>query len=273
MKFIKSHGLGNDYLTLHICDGALSPSLVRRICHRNTGVGGDGILEPVDSAVADFGLRIWNPDGSLAEKSGNGLRIFARYLVDHRDAPPSFTVEVASGVVDCQVDEDAISVEMGRATFAPAEIPTRQRLWRSTFPIRGTELEATAVGVGNPHCVIWFPPETELDGLPWRQWGPAIENHSAFPNRTNVQFVRVSGPQALEMRIWERGAGETSASGSSSCAVAAAAVALGALSPGPITVQMPGGTLEVTVRADMTLRLRGPVAVVCEIEIASGWLG
>jgi diaminopimelate epimerase len=261
MRLYRAHGLGNDYLVLEQ-GPALSPKLVRAVCDRHKGIGADGILEPSDAGEADYGLRIWNPDGSLAEKSGNGLRIFARWLIDRRGAPNSFTIWTGTDKVACELT-DAIAIEMGVARFAPDEVPYfADRLHR--------DFEGVAVSIGNPHCVMFR--DGDLDELPWRQWGEALEVHPAFPNRTNVQIARVSGPRAIEIRIWERGAGATEASGSSSCAAAAVAVKTGRLEPGRIDVHMPGGTLQVTVRPDFSIRLAGPVEVLGIIEVVPRWL-
>ena len=266
MRLIKSHGLGNDYLVL--CSGdALDPERVRRLCHRHTGVGGDGILEPVPSACADHGLRIWNPDGSQAEKSGNGLRIFARWLVDHRDAPSEFTVEVPAGVVRCRVDEASglVTVKMGVATLEPETVPCSVRLRDTAVEVHGSTLRLTAVGMGNPHCVA-IVDETDLDALPWRDWGRSLEVDPRFPNRTNVQVARVIDRANLEARIWERGAGETLASGSSACAVAVAARVLDHVD-GDVTVHMPGGTLRVQVGVDLAVVQTGPVEEVASVLV------
>ena len=265
MILVKGHGLGNDYLVLHAwTDGALAPAAgyaldaagAVGLCDRNRGPGSDGVLEPVPSAVATAGLRIWNPDGSEAEKSGNGLRIFARYLVDHRGAPTDLTIEVPSGVVRCTVDDDAVTVEMGEATLVPHEIPCREPLLDTPIDVLGATLRVTAVGMGNPHCVAFF--DGDLDALPWRAWGAALERDGRFPNRTNVQFAAVRSRSLVEARVWERGAGETQASGSSACAVAVAARALGYTEP-RIEVRMPGGALHVEVHAERRVTLRGPV--------------
>lgn len=273
MMLVKGHGLGNDYLVLHAWGPdrpapwpglALSAPGAVALCDRHRGPGGDGVLEPAPSAVADVGLRIWNPDGSLAEKSGNGLRIFARYLVDHRGFPPSMTIEVPAGVVRCDVAPEHVTVEMGVATLDPAQIPCALPLFDAPIEVCGAALRATAVGLGNPHCVIFV---TEpLDSLPWRAWGAALERDPRFPNRTNVQIARVLGPDRLEARIWERGAGETSASGSSACAVAVAARCLGRCG-GRVTVSMPGGALSVEVAPDLAVTLRGPVE-----EVGTFWV-
>ncbi len=258
MRLFKAHGLGNDYL-VWMGEGPVDAALARRLCDRHRGPGGDGVLEPAASTRADYGVRIWNPDGSVAEKSGNGLRIFARWLVDHRAADAAFTVDTGADVVRCRVGADAIAVDMGRACFREL----------APLAVGSASIPALAVDVGNPHCVC-FRTEPDLDTLPWRDWGRAIETLPQFPNRTNVQFAHIVDGR-LEIRIWERGAGETSASGSSSCAVAAAAVHTGQLPPGRIDVHMPGGTLHVDVSADYELVLTGPVAPVGLFEIDPAW--
>ncbi len=257
-RFLKSHGLGNDYLVL-LDAFELSPERVRLLCDRHRGLGGDGILEPIPSARADQGLRIWNPDGSQAEKSGNGLRIFARYLCDHRGLAARHSIEVASGVVEAEVHEAGdVTVQMGRFTTSTEGVPVARELVDAVVEVGGQQLRLTAIGVGNPHCVAWFDHSVDLDALDWRRWGAALEVHPLFPNRTNVQFARPGEAGVLHARVWERGAGETQASGSSACAVASSASLLG-LGSGALEVRMPGGSLWVTVHADRALTLRGDV--------------
>lgn len=268
IPFAKGHGLGNDYIVMRERDlpGPLDPRSIARICDRNWGVGSDGILLLVPTARAEFGLRIFNPDGSEAEKSGNGLRIFAKYLRDHglatRDA---FTVDTPGGVVECQCRLERgrvsfVTVEMGRATFRAAEVPMHGPDGDAVaVPLRlpdGRTLEVTAVSVGNPHCVVFVdhPDEAQC-----RAVGPLVETHAAFPRRTNVQLARATARDVVEIQIWERGAGYTLASGSSSCGAASAAVRTGRCDHGRITVRMPGGELAVHVRPDWSLRLEGPV--------------
>lgn len=253
MRLVRAHGLGNDYLVLEE-GGPIDADLARALCDRHRGVGGDGILEPADPGGADHGVRIWNPDGSVAEKSGNGLRIFARWLADRR-AGTSFTVWTGTDTVTCRLAGDAVEVAMGRARVGVAE------------EVEGLTL--VPVDLGNPHCVLFR--EEDLDTLPWRAWGERLEGHPRFPARTNVQVARVVAG-GLDIRIWERGAGPTLASGSSSCAAAAAAVATGRLSPGRIPVTMPGGVLHVTVGPDGEVLLEGPVEVVGTIEVDPRWL-
>ncbi len=295
MKLRRYHGLGNDYLVL---EGArpVSERLVVRTCDRHTGVGGDGLLEPLairrddetGRPVSHYAVRIWNPDGSKAEKSGNGLRIFARWLRDHRAAPDRFTVEVRlddrpGDIVECRVDAPRatglVTVQMGPATFDPALIPCRRPLLGNPVDVVGSALPLTAVGTGNPHCVVFLDDPALLGSAPWRTWGAALESHALFPNRTNVQFAVVipsieddaPGSTRIAARIWERGAGETRASGSSACAIAAAARKLGKAGA-EVVVAMPGGQLHVTVADDWQLTLKGPVEEVGSIQVAAEWL-
>jgi diaminopimelate epimerase len=285
IPFVKGHGLGNDYLVLERADlpHDLTEAAIVRLCDRNWGVGSDGILLAVPTSRADFGLRIFNPDGSEAEKSGNGLRIFAKYLREHgRSGRDVFTVETKGGVVECACHTVAgrvrqVTVEMGRATFRASEIPVagadREVVGETLALEDGTALEVTAVSVGNPHCVV-FVDRLEPDAC--RRLGPVLERHPLFPQRTNVQFARATARDALDILIWERGAGYTLASGSSSCGAASAAVRTGRAAHGRVTVRMPGGDLVVEVRPDWSLRLEGPVEEVyagaLADEFVEAWL-
>lgn len=274
----KGHGLGNDYIVVRAADlpdGALTADAAVRLCDRHRGVGGDGVLVHVPSGRADAGVRIFNPDGSEAEKSGNGLRIFATWLWTHRlVGGPTFTVETPGGVVTCSCRVaggvvESVTVEMGSASFAADVVPMRGVDGDAVgVPLEldgGERLVVTAVTVGNPHCVVFEDAPNEAR---CRALGPRIERHAAFPKRTNVQLAAVAGAHALDVQVWERGAGYTLASGSSSCAVAAAAVRTGRLEPGAIDVRMPGGTLVVHVREDWSLRLEGPAVLVFEGTLA-----
>lgn len=269
MKFVKYHGLGNDYLVIHPADvaGNLEAGQVKRICDRNYGVGSDGILlGPLHSDTCDFRLRILNPDGSEAEKSGNGLRIFSRYLYDqglvHEDP---FTIETLGGTVICYVQDNGktVTVEMGKVSFLSTLIPVageKREVLREQIDVAGTPFEYCAATVGNPHCVILsehISPELA------RQYGPLIEIDSRFPHRTNVQFLEIIDRGNIRIEIWERGAGYTLASGSSSTAAAAIAYKLDLCDP-VITVHMPGGNLTIRFSKDFTATMTGPVTRVCE---------
>jgi diaminopimelate epimerase len=276
--FFRGHGLGNDYIVMDPKELTfrLTPKNIKAVCDRNWGLGSDGILALVPSKKADFGLRIYNPDGSEAEKSGNGLRIFARYLhATGKTKKKHFTVETKGGLVtidlhvDRHGDASAVTVEMGQATFKPAALPCTMavdELIQQPIEAAGRSLSFTGVSVGNPHCVVFKQAGESWSREDLLKLGPVLENHSFFPKRTNVQLAVPTGPKEIFILIWERGAGETQASGSSSCAAASAAVRLG-LVKSPVTVKMPGGTLNIEVAQDFSLTMKGPVA-----EVARGTL-
>ncbi|MCZ6636344.1 MAG: diaminopimelate epimerase [bacterium] len=271
--FFKGHGLGNDYIVMDPRELTfkLTSGNIRKICDRNWGIGSDGILELVGSKVADFGLRIWNPDGSEAEKSGNGLRIFARYLhATRKTRKKAFSVDTKGGLVqiDLRVDRygdaSAATVEMGKATFEPKALPCSlkgKELIERPITAAGEKLLFTGVSVGNPHCVIFKSKGQKWSREDLLRLGPELENHKIFPRRINVQLAVPTGPKEIFILIWERGAGETQASGSSSCAAASAAIRLG-LIQAPVTVKAPGGSLYIDIDEDFDLTMKGPVAEV-----------
>lgn len=280
-RFAKYHALGNDYLVLErgawtgAEAGAPPPvALVRAVCDRHHGVGADGVLFEGAGGGGRPELRVFNPDGSEAETSGNGLRIFARFLWDRRRVTDdAFEVTTKGGVVRCSVGDDGavVSVEIGRASFDSAAIPMagpRREAVGETLEVLGERLRCTAVTVGNPHCVVQG---VELSAETTLRLGPVVETHPSFPRRTNVQFVRVVNRRRIEVEVWERGAGRTLASGSSACA-AVAALAREDLCDGTVTVVMPGGELEVRVSPTFDLTLVGPVRRVTEGVLAEEFL-
>jgi len=266
---VKSHALGNDYLVVDptALSFPLTPVAIRRICDRHLGAGSDGILALVPSGRGDFGLRIYNPDGSEAEKSGNGLRIFAKFLYDHGYVrQPLFTVDTPGGLarIELHLEDgrvDQMTVDVGHATFHSTEIPVAgppREVVNEMIDAGAQRLEITAVSVGNPHCVV-FVPDLALINL--HQLGPLLEAHPLFPNRTNVQFAQVVARDRVKILIWERGAGETMASGTSASAVAAAAVRDGATDR-EMTISAPGGDLHIVVGNDWNIRMTGPASEV-----------
>ncbi|MBI4279182.1 MAG: diaminopimelate epimerase [Armatimonadetes bacterium] len=278
--FVKSHALGNDYIVVDPgrLTAPLTPAVIRRICDRHTGVGSDGILALAPTTRADFGLRIFYPDGSEAEKSGNGLRIFVRFLYDHGYTRRSrFTIDTLGGLVDVTLELNGgkirqMTLDVGKATFMSQEIPVAgspREVVDETIEVQGKPLRITAVSVGNPHCVVFVD---DLASVPLHALGPALENHPLFPQRTNVQFVRVESRSVARILIWERGAGETMASGTSSCAVAAACVRKG-LTDRDVTVAMAGGDLRIHVSEDFSLRLAGDAQEVYQGRLSEGMLG
>jgi len=273
MRYSKYHALGNDYIVIRPKElqTDLSKDMIRLICHRNCGIGSDGILlGPVDSNSCNFGIKILNPDESEAEKSGNGLRIFARSLYDDSLTDISvFTIETLGGAVSCEVSSDrrSVKVEMGKVSFGSTIIPVTgvsREVLNESINIDEHELKFCAATVGNPHCVV-LSEESSPDIA--RKYGPKIEINSCFPNRTNVQFMQVLDRSNIQIEIWERGAGYTLASGSSSTAAAAVARKLG-LCDSNIAVHMPGGQIEIQFDNDFVATMTGSVTKICEGTIA-----
>lgn len=273
--FVKSHGLGNDYLVIdnrHI-SFALNEQNIRTLCDVHYGIGSDGILVLTESRQADFGLRILNPDGSEAEKSGNGLRIFAKFLYDHGyTRSTSFSIDTLGGLVQAEITEQengkarTVRVDIGKALFEAARIPViseQAECLDEMLQLDGKTYTVNCVSVGNPHCVI-LKEKLSVDEI--MQYGPLIERHPRFPNRINVQFARVVSPKLVDILIWERGAGYTLASGSSSSAVAAVMVKKG-LTARKLNVSMPGGQLKLEIAEDWSIRMTGEVR-----ETATGHL-
>ncbi|HYK06131.1 MAG TPA: diaminopimelate epimerase [Gaiellaceae bacterium] len=249
MQFWKWHALGNSYL---IVEERLDADLARRLCDLRYGIGSDGVVEVVGLNGATAEIVIWNPDGSVAEFSGNGSRIAAAWLGE-RAGTPQVTIGVAGRVYPAAIRGDG-TVAMGVGGVEVGEI--------ETIELGGERVELTAVSVGNPHAVVRLGGDRD-DLL---RLGPQIERHERFPERTNVQLVDVVGPNELTVLVWERGAGETSASGSSAVAAAAAAVANG-WCESPVSVRMPGGELRVELDEEARITLVGPAEEICSGEL------
>jgi diaminopimelate epimerase len=257
-EYMRYQALGNDYIVMRneLAELLTDRARIQRLCDRHIGLGSDGILLAVPPP-SGFGaaVRIFNPDGSEAEKSGNGVRIFAKFCFDHERLPTDAPLRihtlggpVAARLLAREPTHSVMSVTMGRASFRCEDLPmTHQGEWIErdlecgdrAFPI-------TCVSMGNPHAVIFTD---ALDEPTVRTYGPLLERHARFPQGTNVQFARVADRATVDVMIWERGAGWTLSSGSSSCAVVAAGVRTGKLDP-DVRVRMPGGELRVTVGSD-----------------------
>lgn len=274
MRFYKYQALGNDYIVIPPADvpHGLTVAEIIRICDRHYGVGSDGILlGPLPNPNANFGLRLFNPDGGEFEKSGNGLRIFARYLWDEGlvQATP-FTIMTPGGQVTAQVLAQGrqVTVDMGKVSFDSTLIPVLgppREVLNETIEIGGHALRYCAATVGNPHCVVLM--ETVNAALAYHL-GPQLEHAPRFPNRTNVQFMQVLDRQNIRIEIWERGAGYTLASGSSSSAAAAVAHRLG-FCENQIEVHCPGGIIDIGISPDWAIRMTGAVTRVCSGELAA----
>ena len=272
MRFHKYHALGNDYI---VCDPVDFPQWkngpsvdeIRVICHRNFGVGSDGILwGPLPSEKSQFGLRIFNPDGSEAEKSGNGLRIFSRYLWDQKLAKSAtFTIETPGGHVQSVIKDNGklITVDMGSVSFLSSKIPhtgPEREVINESITVLDRTFTYCAATIGNPHCVLPLP---EITAEMAHRYGPHLETHANFPRKTNVQFMQVLDRKNIRIEIWERGAGYTLASGSSSSAAASVAHKLG-LVDADVTVHMPGGQIGIEIGANFSIRMTGTVNKVAD---------
>jgi diaminopimelate epimerase len=252
MRFSKWHALGNSYLLVEsaLLDEPLTPERVRRACDPHTGVGSDGLLEILAVEGAEARVEVWNPDGSQAEVSGNGARIAALWLA-RRSGVAFVRIRIGERRLAARVTGEEVEIDLGLVDVGRPEL----------LEVDGERLEFTPVSVGNPHAVIRREPDRdELLRL-----GPLVEHHERFPRRTNVQLVRVDGSHDLSVLVWERGAGETQASGSSAVAAAAAAIVHGWCDD-PVRVRLPGGTLTVELREGRAI-LTGPAAEICRGEL------
>lgn len=280
LPLFKYHALGNDYIVMDPAKITSPCNLTQKnielICHRNFGFGSDGILYgPFQkNGQLELRLQIFNPDGSEAEKSGNGIRIFSRYLLDagYVTADKPFTLKTLGGDVRVEFMKDGlIKVDMGKAIFESSKIPvggTSREVVKEKLNVNGKDYFITCVSVGNPHCVIHLDSISEKLA---REIGPSIENNPLFPNRINMQLVKILDRKNIQIEIWERGAGYTLASGSSSCAASLASYKLG-LVDSDLTVHMPGGKISISITSDGHVHMTGPVTKVADGVLDSQFL-
>ena len=278
IAFTKYHALGNDYIVIHPKDlpAPLTTEQVRTICHRNFGIGSDGILlGPLPSTTAKCALKIYNPDGSIAEKSGNGVRIFSRYLWDTKFVGnEEFALQTDGGIVRSTVFDGGqmVRVEMGKVSFDSEKIPvtgTKREVINEKIFAGGREFVFCAATIGNPHCVLPLP---EISAKLAHEFGPLLEVHTNFPRKTNVQFLKVLDRANIQIEIWERGAGYTLASGSSSSASAAVAHRLGLVDKN-VTVHCPGGDIAIEIRDGFDILMTGSVTRVAAGVISPEMFG
>jgi len=261
MSFWKMHGLGNDYIVIDNRDekigGGQAVRLAKLLCERRFSVGADGLLLVSRSKVADARMRIFNADGSEAEMCGNGIRCFAKYCYENGIVKKNeFPIETLSGLKRVWLtvkgnEVKTVKVDMGAPKWARSSLPMigHGTCINENLEVNGEAFKVTCLSMGNPHCVIFVD---KVDDFPVDQIGPKIENHKAFPKRTNVVFVQVLNNNQLKVRVWERGCGETLACGTGTCAAVAAANRLGKVS-NKVTVHVLGGDLQVEVAASMYL--------------------
>jgi diaminopimelate epimerase len=269
MRFTKMHGLGNDYIYLdghrEPLDEVDLPWLARVLSDRNFGIGGDGIILILPSEQADFRMRMFNADGSEGEMCGNGMRCFAKYVYDHGlTRTTELVVETGAGPIRPRLTVEhgcvtSVTVDMGAPILERGRIPmlgspADGRVIDEPLRVGDEEVRVTCVSMGNPHCVLFVE---DVQAAPVRTLGPLIERHEVFPARTNVEFIRVVAPDRLEMRVWERGSGETLACGTGASASVVAA-ALNGLAGRACTVKLLGGELQIEWREDDHVFLTGP---------------
>jgi len=274
LRFAKMHGAGNDFV---VVDGDKEklpeehlPGLARGVCDRHFGVGGDGLILVLPSRVANFRMRMLNPDGTEAEMCGNGIRCFAKYLFDrkmHQDVV--MTVETLGGIKTLKLNAvggkvQTVRVDMGEPRLQRSQIPMKGaetgKVVAEPIKVAGKKIEVTCVSMGNPHCVTFVD---RVEGYPVGKTGPEIENHPCFPQRTNVEFIEVLNEREVKMRVWERGAGETLACGTGACASVVAS-ALNEKTGRKVTVHLAGGDLFIEWLGDNKVFMTGPVEEVCE---------
>ncbi len=263
LRFAKLHGTANDFVYVDARDGfpgdpaALAP----RLCDRHRGIGADGLILLLRSETADCRMRIYNADGSVAEMCGNGIRGFAKFVHDRglvRADPLRVETDAGVKTVRWELRDGRVArvtVDMGTPVWDGRQIPVDAdgEVIERPLAVDGTTYTVTCVSMGNPHCVVF---REEIASLPLPVLGPRFEHHPFFPRRVNTEFIRVAGPGRLEMRVWERGAGETLACGTGACAAAVAAARTGRADR-HVTVALPGGELEIEWRADDRVLMTG----------------
>lgn len=276
LKFTKMHGCGNDYIYFNCFEQQVADpeALSIRLSDRHFGIGGDGIVLICPSDVADAKMRMFNADGSEGKMCGNATRCIGKYMYEHGlISKPEMTLETLSGIKILKMTEQdgeiaSVRVDMGKAILKPSEIPTRYEGDTAVsvpLTVDGTEYAVTCVSMGNPHCIVFVDQDVSTLDLP--KIGPSFENHDMFPERINTEFIRVMDDHTLQMRVWERGSGETLACGTGACAAAVAAVLNGYCPKGEdITIHLIGGDLNICY-TDEAVFLTGPATTVFEGSI------
>jgi len=273
IKFAKMHGAGNDYVYVNCFEETVADpaALARQVSNRNFGIGSDGLILILPSEVADVRMRMFNSDGSESEMCGNGIRCVAKYAFDHGLVDQKvITVETGAGILNLmlftnEADQvERVRVNMGRPRLTRGEIPMtgspEEQVINTELKVLDRTFHITCVSMGNPHCVIFVDNVAEF---PLAKYGPAIENHPMFPNRTNVEFVEVISPTEISQRTWERGAGETLACGTGSSAVTVAGV-LNERTERHLLNHLLGGDLEMEWAEDGSVFMTGPAVQVFE---------
>ena len=274
LKFTKMHGIANDYIYINCFEEKVDDpnALSIRLSDRRRSIGGDGIILICPSEVADFRMRMFNADGSEGKMCGNGTRCIGKYVYDKGlTDKTTVTLETLAGIktLDLHVENGkvaSVTVDMGKAEFTPSEVPVKYdgaEMISASMVVGGKSYTATAVSMGNPHCVIFT--NDDISKLELEKIGPDFEHNPIFPDRVNTEFVNIIDSHTLSMRVWERGSGETMACGTGACAVAASAVKTGICKAGEkITVKLLGGDLEIVIADDFGVSMTGPAEIAFE---------
>lgn len=276
MKFTKMQGIGNDYVYVNCFEEAVAdPERVSQIISdRHFGIGADGLVLIMPSDKADFRMRMFNADGSEGNMCGNATRCIGKFVYDNRlTDKTNITLETRSGIKKLTLYPEngkvkTVLVDMGKAVLKPADIPMNvsgDTFINKPITVDGKEVFITAVSMGNPHAVTYVD---DVDSLELEKIGPSFENHPLFPERVNTEFIKILDKSSMQMRVWERGSGETWACGTGACAATAASVLNGYFPhDSEITVKLRGGDLFITYRSDGTVLMRGPAETVFTGEI------
>lgn len=276
MKFTKMQGIGNDYVYVNCFEETVAdPERVSEIISdRHFGIGADGLVLIMPSDKADFRMRMFNADGSEGNMCGNATRCIGKFVYDnHLTDKTSITLETRSGIKKLTLYPEngkvkTVLVDMGKAVLKPADIPMNvsgDTFINKPITVDGKEVFITAVSMGNPHAVTYVE---DVDSLELEKIGPSFENHPLFPERVNTEFIKILDESTMQMRVWERGSGETWACGTGACAATAASVLNGYFPHDKeITVKLRGGDLFITYRSDGTVLMRGPAETVFTGEI------
>lgn len=270
IPFIKAHGIGNDFVIIDLLNNQLEYNwyeLAKKMCDRNFGIGADGLILVLPSAAADYRMRIINSDGTEPEMCGNGIRCFARYLLDNDLARTSMTIETLAGVMKIDVIfEQALGtgfrVDMGRPILNAKDIPVNgfeDNVVSEQIDVDGEMHTITCVSMGNPHCIIYTD---DVDSIPLEKIGPKIENHPTFPKKINVEFVQIMNNGEIKIRVWERGAGITLACGTGACASVAASILDKKIDRIPTIAHLPGGDLSIEWNENGHIYMTGPAEIV-----------
>ena len=273
MKFTKMHGIGNDYVYVNCFKEKIENpgEVAKRISDRHFGIGSDGLILIKPSQIADFEMEMYNSDGSLGAMCGNGIRCVAKYVYDYGLTDKTqISVATGSGIkyLDLIVEDGKVvlvKVDMGAPILEPEKIPAKvSKATGEKLTVQGKEYEVTCVSMGNPHCIVCVD---DVDGLDIEQVGTFFEHHEVFPDRVNTEFIKVLDRNTVQMRVWERGAGETWACGTGACAVAVACI-LNGWTEREVTVKLRGGDLRISWDQEKnTVFMTGPAATVFDGEI------